>query len=78
MAPEDIQMIAWALREALEGIHGIGFVHCDIKLDNILIQNQSDTRSVVLADFGLSHQIPADGILSGEEFGTSSYQAPEV
>jgi serine/threonine protein kinase len=78
MTPEENQVIAWALREALEGVHAGGFVHCDIKPDNIFIANKSDLRSVVLADFGLAEQIPDDGTQLKGRPGSRPYQAPEL
>jgi serine/threonine protein kinase len=38
--------------ESLEQIHGIGFVHRDVKPDNFLISGK-DPRKVYLIDFGL-------------------------
>jgi serine/threonine protein kinase len=78
MTPEENQTIAWALRQALEGVHAVDFVHCDIKPDNIFIANKSDVRSVVLADFGLARQIPDDGTQLKGRPGTLTYQAPEL
>jgi serine/threonine protein kinase len=76
--PEESQVIAWALREALEGVHVAGFVHCDVKLDNTLISNKPDLQSVVLADFGLARRIPDDGTRLKGQPGTLTYQAPEL
>jgi serine/threonine protein kinase len=75
---EENQVIAWALREALEGVHAGGFVHCDIKPDNILIRNKSDLGSVVLSDFGSARQIPDDGTQLKGQPGSRPYQAPEL
>jgi calcium/calmodulin-dependent protein kinase I len=78
MTAEEIQRFARASRETLEGIHGTGFVHCDIKPEDILLQNLYDIRSVVIADFGLSRKIPSDDRRLKGRFGTSLYQAPEL
>jgi serine/threonine protein kinase len=78
MPPEDNQVIACALRDALERIHMAGFVHCDIKLENTLILNKSDVRSVVLADFGSARKLPDNGPRLRGRHGTRGYQAPEL
>lgn len=40
-----------SLLEGLRSIHAEGYVHCDIKLQNILVQGDGDVR---IADFGLA------------------------
>ncbi len=39
----------------LEKLHGEGFVHCDLKPDNILIGTENKRHTVYLIDFGLAH-----------------------
>lgn len=68
------RMMEWCkiLLTALKHIHRYGFIHCDIKPDNILVFGD---QSIVLADMGLLT------ILHGKyerSTGTSSYRAPEV
>lgn len=68
------RMIEWCkiLLTGLKHIHRYGFIHCDIKPDNILVLGD---RTIVLADMGLLT------ILHGKyerSVGTSSYRAPEV
>jgi serine/threonine protein kinase len=72
-----IQVIARTLHEPLALIHGNGFIHCDIKLENILLQNLADVRSVVFADFGSAQHFPEGRLLHGHP-GTAAYQAPEI
>lgn len=41
----------------ISDLHSIGYVHCDIKLENILIGNQNEisgSRNIYLIDFGVS------------------------
>ena len=42
----------------LEALHDEGYIHCDIKLDNIMIGDQKKSRRLVnkifLIDFGIS------------------------
>lgn len=39
----------------LEKLHEKGFVHCDLKPDNILIGLKSEENMIYLIDFGLAH-----------------------
>lgn len=64
---------------ALDGIHRRGFVHRDLKLDNILLINDSDSSPVKIIDFGFMCQVPAGdcAIRTGQQCGTQGYLAPE-
>jgi len=59
---------------ALEYIHNEGFVHNDVKLENVLVA--ADLSHVKLCDFGLSGQIGERRV--GIVEGTLSYMAPEL
>ncbi|XAR54745.1 Mitogen-activated protein kinase kinase kinase [Bertholletia excelsa] len=60
----------------LRHIHEQGYVHCDIKPDNILlVQNDdSSTKTLKIADFGFSLKV---GKRVNKLRGTPPYQAPE-
>uniref|UniRef100_A0A8C7XMK5 Protein kinase domain-containing protein n=1 Tax=Oryzias sinensis TaxID=183150 RepID=A0A8C7XMK5_9TELE len=50
---QEIRDIAWQLLVSLKGLKSINLVHCDIKLDNIMLVNQaSEPFRVKLIDFG--------------------------
>ncbi len=69
--------IIHALATALYYIHSYGIVHRDIKLDNVLMVDESDDSDVKIVDFGLSKMIgPNETCI--EPFGTYGYAAPEV
>ena len=67
----------------------MGIIHCDIKLENTLLQSSAETGmypTVKLCDFGLSHLVEAGkakGAPEGKTYmelmcGTLNYKAPEV
>jgi serine/threonine protein kinase len=57
--------------DAIGHMHKRGFVHCDVKPENILVDSKQEPR---LADFGMSQQFSDRMIAQG----TPSFLAPEV
>ena len=52
-------------------------MHRDIKLENIMMTDQSDTATVKIVDFGLARMLgPSEK--AEEPFGTLGYAAPEI
>ncbi|XP_066280826.1 uncharacterized protein [Branchiostoma lanceolatum] len=73
-----VKPLAVQVATALSYIHSVGFVHRDLKLENILIQIREPSTSgavIKLADVGLTKK--ADNI-TGTLCGTPPYIAPEV
>jgi serine/threonine protein kinase len=64
---------------ALDSIHKRGFIHRDLKLDNILLVNDSDDSAVKIIDFGQMCQVPVSDttVRVRESCGTNGYLAPE-
>ncbi|XP_048583175.1 citron Rho-interacting kinase isoform X2 [Nematostella vectensis] len=61
---------------AIHSLHTMGFVHRDVKPDNVLIDR---TGHIKLADFGSSARLSADKkVFSKMPVGTPEYIAPEV
>ena len=58
-------------------IQSIGMVHRDIKLENIMMSDKTNTAHVKLVDFGLAKIIGPECLMR-EPFGTVGYCAPEI
>ena len=70
--------IVMNILNGIAAIHQNGFVHCDIKPENVLIglsQDGKTINSVKIIDFGLSKLIVE---IQGCDGGTHNYMAPEV
>lgn len=77
------------LIESIRAVHDAGFVHCDIKPENIM--QRPDTHRPILIDFGSAHPIESDEVFpratnrnwieltqkSGRMAFTPGYDAPE-
>jgi hypothetical protein len=69
--------IIHSLATALFYLHSYGIVHRDIKLENIIMTEDTEQAEVKLVDFGLSKMIgPSEACK--EPFGTIGYAAPEI
>jgi hypothetical protein len=74
LSPRAILILLGQLAEALEEVHTRGIVHCDLKPDNVIIEN----NKVKLLDFGIARLPGGDSHASRHALvGTMEYMAPE-
>lgn len=74
------QDAAGIIRQLVDGVaylHNKGIVHRDLKLENILLQNDSNDAPIKIADFGLSKCFAPNDVLS-TMCGSPQYVAPEI
>ena len=74
---ERVKEIAYQIGLGLEYLHKYGIVHRDLKLENIMMTDSSDSACPKLVDFGLAKMM-APNQKASEPFGTVGYVAPEV
>ncbi|KAF8012389.1 hypothetical protein BT93_I0516 [Corymbia citriodora subsp. variegata] len=82
LSEPEIRRHARSILEGLEFVHSKGFVHCDVKLQNILVFPSGGDEEVKIADFGLAkragERLSKGGKQGGFEWrGTPRYMAPE-
>jgi serine/threonine-protein kinase len=77
---ETLSIVSQAL-DALSYAHAQGFIHRDIKDQNILVQGTFPNLTAKLADFGLAKSFKQSGMsgvtVAGEMAGTLAYMPPE-
>lgn len=79
----DAAAVIHQLCDALAHIHKLGYIHRDVKPENILLTHRRASASsdppttIKLADFGVAHRIAETDHLQ-EVWGTPGYLAPEV
>ncbi|KAL0332216.1 UNVERIFIED_CONTAM: Mitogen-activated protein kinase kinase kinase [Sesamum calycinum] len=72
----DVRQYTKSLLKGLRYIHKVGFVHCDIKLQNILL---GPNGGVKIADFGLAKRVGRKSAVPRCELrGTPMYMSPEM
>jgi eukaryotic-like serine/threonine-protein kinase len=79
-APERRLDVARQILEALRAAHNAGFVHRDLKPQNIMVRGDGYVK---VLDFGLAKRLPGAGLLTvdatltGQIVGTIAYMSPE-
>ena len=74
---EDARQLSVVLLETVSYIHERRIVHRDLKPENLLLRDESDDSSMLLADFGFARRIPEKEKCT-TRCGTPAFVAPEV
>lgn len=72
----DIKILVYNILHGALFIHGKGFIHCDLKLDNIVLKYKSTLDDIRIIDFGSAINIK-DGIQNNSTF-NEYYTPPEI
>lgn len=74
LSPALATVVATGVADALHAIHSQGYVHCDIKPQNIMLVGERNQPRVVLLDFGIAR---VEGTETTTLIATPHYLAPE-
>lgn len=74
---KNLRKIVCQLVEGIAFLHENNIVHLDIKLDNLMLSDDSELRFTII-DFGLSCQLSSQEKIIQGRVGTRGYVAPEV
>lgn len=77
LSESDVRMVMANLLKALATLHHHRIIHCDLKLENLMLQSSGDFTTVRLTDFGLCHDMSKQPWAT-QAAGTLPYFAPEL
>ena len=76
---QDLKHIAWGVLKALAAMSNCGFIHGDVKFDNVLWRESNGVPEVHLIDYGNSFPLEAVRCYTDEyEVAPLGFRAPEV
>lgn len=74
---EDIYKIGKSILQTLKEIHNQGMVHCDLKPDNFLL-NDDNIEQIYIIDFGFTRRFNPEDKKSHSSIGTPTYMSRRV
>ena len=77
LSEQRVKEMAWQIGQAIRYLHNYGIVHRDLKLENVMMSDNTEASVPKLVDFGLAKMIGPNEKAS-EPFGTLGYVAPEI
>ncbi len=75
--PEEIQSFMYDLLKGLNELEKLSIMHRDIKPENVMVRTRSNSKELVIVDFGLASRTDIPKYLL-ERCGTPGYVAPEI
>lgn len=77
ISEERIRSLYADICTGVEFMHNYGIIHRDIKLQNIMMTDDTDNALPKLVDFGFAKIIGPTEVLN-EHYGSQGYTAPEI
>lgn len=77
MGKKRVKRIAFDIACALRSCHESGFIHRDVKPENVMLVGNGDDEVAKLGDFGVCVPMDDDGYYTGPGGGTIGYLGPE-
>jgi len=77
LSEQRVKELSYQIGIAIKYLHSYGIVHRDLKLENVMMSDNTESSVPKLVDFGLAKMIGPNE-KADEPFGTLGYVAPEV